>query len=100
MLMLKTLTYWGVCLPFPVYYSLQIMELLKKQRNRDNKLSGLWMVAITSRRIWRYILVDDFPCPNSGKSECNMQKHKCFQACKNYNGKNKHLSLFSLFHDL
>lgn len=48
--MLKTLTYSEVYLLFPVYPLLPIKELLKKQRNGDNKLAGLWMTAISSRR--------------------------------------------------
>lgn len=54
--MLKTLTYSEVYLLFPVCPLLPIKELLKKQRNWDNKLAGLWMTAISSRRMWRYSL--------------------------------------------
>lgn len=86
--MLKILTYWGVCLLFPVYSLLPIRELLKKQRNWGIRLAGLWMAAINNRRMWRYSLVDDLPCCNWETNECSMQKHKCFQACKSYNGKN------------
>lgn len=97
--MLKTLTYSEVYLFFLVYPLLPIKELLKKHRNWDNKLAGLWMTAISSRRMWRYILGNDFCCPNWEKNECSMHKHKGFQDCENYQEK-KWTSFCSLFYNL
>lgn len=97
--MLKTLTYSEVYLLFPVYPLLPIKELLKKQRNGDNKLAGLWMTAISSRRMWRYSLGNDFSSPNWEKNEYSMQKYKGFQDCKSYEGK-IWTTFCSLFYDL
>lgn len=85
--MLKTLTYSEVYLLFPVYPLLPIKELLKKQRNGDIKLAGLWMTATSSRRMWRYSLVNDFSCPNWEKTEYSTQKYKGFQDCESYQEK-------------
>lgn len=97
--MLKTLTYSEVYLLFPVYPLLPIKELLKKQRNGDNKLAELWMTAISSRRMWRYSLGNDFSSPNWGKNEYSMQKYKGSRLQKLW-GKNMNNFLFTLLWSL
>lgn len=86
--MLKALTYSEVYLLFPAYPLLPIKELLKKQRNWKNKLAGLRMTAISSRRMWRYSLGNDFSCFNWEKSEYSTQKYKGSQDCKVIRKKN------------